>query len=82
ARQRHAGNLAAAEQTFRPMTAEDRQAARPWQIRVVPMPRGGFAELQRQSVVSVEQLRLLNGVYGGGREPAAGQRVKTVVAGR
>ncbi len=82
ARQRHGNSLAAAEQSFRPMSAQDRQAARPWQIRVVPMPRGGFAELQRESVVSVDELRLLNGVYGGGREPAAGQLVKTVVAGR
>lgn len=82
ARQRHANSLAAAEKTFRPMSAEDRQAARPWQLRVLPMPRGGFAELQRQSVVSEAQLRLLNGVYDGGREPAAGQPVKAVVVGR
>ena len=44
------------------------------------MPRGGFAELQRQAVVSQAQLRLLNGVYAGGRDPDPGRPVKTVVA--
>lgn len=78
--QRHFNQLMAAEKTFRALTDEDRQAARPWQLRVTPMPRGGFAELQRQAVVSEAQLRLLNGVYDGGQVPAAGRPVKTVVA--
>ncbi len=71
-----------AEATFRPMTAADRSAARPWHIRLVPYPRGGFAELARNSPLTSlaeQQLRLLNGVYAGG-EIAPGQRVKVVVA--
>ena len=78
--QRHFAQLVATEKTFRALTDEDRQAARPWMVRVVPMPRGGFAELQRQAVVSQAQLRLLNGVYAGGRDPDPGRPVKTVVA--
>jgi predicted Zn-dependent protease len=80
--QRHRDALLAAGRSLRPLGEADREAARPWQIRIVPMPRGGFAELQRQSVVSEAELRLLNGVYEGGREPAPGERVKVVVAGR
>jgi len=78
--QRHFAQLVATEKTFRALTDEDRQAARPWMVRVVPMPRGGFAELQRQAMVSQAQLRLLNGVYAGGRDPDPGRPVKTVVA--
>lgn len=71
-----------AEATFRPMTAADRGAARPWEIRLVPYPRGGFAELARSSPLTSlaePHLKLLNGVYAGG-EVAVGQRVKVVVA--
>lgn len=77
--QRHFNQLMATEKSFRSMNDADREAARPWQMKVVPMPRGGFAQLQRQAMVSEAQLRLLNGVYAGGTEPAAGQPVKTVV---
>lgn len=71
-----------AEATFRPMTAADRGAARPWEVRLVPYPRGGFAELARGSPLTSlaeQHLKLLNGVYAGG-EIAPGQRVKVVVA--
>jgi predicted Zn-dependent protease len=70
-----------AESSFRPLSAADRQAAQPWTIQTVPMPRGGFAELARQAPPSLPraeaQLKLLNGVYAGGEVPA-GQLVKSV----
>lgn len=72
--------LQQARDSFRAMTADDRARARAWVIRVVAFPRGGFAELARASpLVSAEQqLRLLNGVYGGA-DPSPGQLVKVVV---
>ena len=79
--QRAAAVLREAEGSFRALTAADRSAARPWQLRTVALPRGGFAELARSSplpALAVEQLRLLNGVYGGGPEPAVGAPVKVV----
>ena len=60
-------------------TTADAQAARPWQIRLLPFPRGGYAELARQSVVPARQLQLINGSYGRA-DPPLGQTVKTVVA--
>lgn len=78
--ERSRSGLRATEASFRPMSASDRLAARPWTLRTVPYPRGGFAELARRSPLpadAVQQLRLLNGMYGGG-EPVPGQLVKTV----
>jgi predicted Zn-dependent protease len=71
--------LQEAQASFRPMTAADRSAARPWSLRTVPYPRGGFAELARSSPLASpeQQLRLINGFYGGG-EPKVGQLVKAV----
>ena len=69
-----------AEKSFRPLTAADRAAAKPWTIKTVPYQRGGFAQLARQSPLPSfpeQQLKLINGVYAGG-EPAAGQWVKVV----
>jgi predicted Zn-dependent protease len=69
-----------AESSFRAMTAEDRDAARPWKLKSVPYPAGGFAELAKQSPLTSnaeQQLRLLNGVYGGG-DVKPGQLVKVV----
>jgi predicted Zn-dependent protease len=72
-----------AEASFRALTAADRAAARPWVVKTVPYPgdaRGGFASLAKKSPLSQapeQQLRLINGVYGGG-EPKAGQLVKVV----
>jgi len=66
--QRAQTGLAQAEGSFRAMTAADRLAARPWAIRLQPLPRGGFAELARSSPLGQQaegQLRLLNGVYSG-----------------
>ncbi len=83
ARQRAEPGLAEAESSFRAMTAADRAAAKPWTVRTVAYPRGGFAELAKSSPLpparAEAQLRLMNGVYGGDGEPAAGQLVKTVV---
>ena len=78
--QRARRQIQEAEGSFRPMNPEDRAQARPWVVKTIPFPRGGFAELARQSPLSSpeQQLRLINGVYGGG-EPKPGQLVKTVV---
>jgi predicted Zn-dependent protease len=79
--QRAYRQLEEAESSFRPMSAADRSAARPWTLRTVQMPRGGFGELARRTPLAThaeQQLRLLNGVYGAGTEPPAGQLVKTV----
>ncbi|MBV9892286.1 MAG: hypothetical protein JO090_15535 [Rhizobacter sp.] len=83
ARQRAEPGLAEAESSFRAITAADRGAAKPWTVSTVAYPGGGFAELARSSPLPAAraeaQLRLMNGVYGGDGEPAAGQLVKTVV---
>ena len=76
--------LREAELSFRPLSAADRAAARPWQLKLVPYPAGGFAQLARSSPLTElpeQQLRLLNGAYGGQgaqAEPKPGQRVKVV----
>lgn len=72
--------LREAEGSFRALTAQDRAAARPWVIKTAPYPKGGFAELAKNSPIArpEQQLRLINGYYGGG-EPAVGQLVKVVV---
>ncbi|HMO45348.1 MAG TPA: M48 family metalloprotease [Rubrivivax sp.] len=79
--QRAAPALREAELSFRAMTAADRRAARPWQLKLVPFPAGGFAALARSSPLTElpqQQLRLLNGVYGGEAEPPTGRLVKVV----
>jgi predicted Zn-dependent protease len=77
--QRSKAQLREAEGSFRAMTVQDRSAARPWVIRTVPYPRGGFAELAKSSPIArpEQQLRLINGFYAGG-EPAQGQLVKVI----
>jgi len=73
--------LKAAENSFRALTEADKAAARPWQIKTAPYPRGGFAQLAKQSplVQAPEaQLRLINGFYGAG-EPKPGESVKVIV---
>ena len=77
--QRARGALQEAQASFRPITAADRAAAKPWAVKTVPYPRGGFAELARTSPLGTpeQQLRLINGYYGGG-EPTPGQLVKVV----
>jgi predicted Zn-dependent protease len=85
----HAGRDAAALQrnraalrettaSFRAFAPSDRAAAKPWTLRTVSMPAGGFAELARRSPLGAQaerQLKLLNGVYGSG-SIATGRPVK------
>lgn len=73
--------LREAEGSFRAMTGQDRGAARPWVIKTVAYPSGGFAELAKASPVDEPEklLRLINGYYGGG-EPKRGRLVKIVQA--
>ncbi|WP_227820476.1 M48 family metalloprotease [Ramlibacter tataouinensis] len=82
ARQRAQAGLMEAESSFRPMSPADRAAARPWSVQAVPYPRGGFGELAKSTPLPAEraeaQLKLMNGVYGGGADPKPGQAVKVV----
>jgi predicted Zn-dependent protease len=79
---RRAGaQLRQAEASFRPLSAADRSEAQPWNLRTVPYPAGGFAELARRSPLAVQpeaSLRLLNGVYFGGPALGVGTPVKVV----
>ncbi len=78
--QRAYAGLRAAEASFRPLSAADRAAAKPWTLAVTAPPRGGFAELARRSPLGADaeaQLRLINGLYPSG-EPRPGQRIKVV----
>lgn len=73
-------SLRAAERSFRPITAADRAAVRPWKLRVVATPPGGLRALATKSPLAhyaEQQLRLLNGYYGGG-DPAPGGPIKIV----
>jgi predicted Zn-dependent protease len=81
AMQRAALGLAEAEASFRPLSAAERASARPWELKTVPYPLGGFSELARSSPLTVQaeaQLKLLNSAYTGGAEPRPGQPVKVV----
>ena len=79
--QRESSSLREVEGSFRALTAQDRAAAKPWALRVVAYPKGGFAELAKTSPLAnaQQQLRLINGFYAGG-EPKQGQLVKVVEA--
>ena len=79
--QRAAAQMQEAESSFRPLSAAEKAAARPWTLHSLPMPSGGFAELARRSPLSgaaEATLRLLNGAYGGSAEPRPGTQVKAV----
>jgi predicted Zn-dependent protease len=79
--QRAQAGLREAQGSMRAVTAADRASARPWHVKTVPYPRGGFAELARGSplpTMAEAQLRLLNGAYGGGSEAQPGQVVKVI----
>ena len=77
--QRARAGLRDTEMSFRALTAQDRSAARPWVLKTVAYPKGGFAELAKNSPIENpdKQLRLINGLYGGG-EPKLGQQVKVI----
>ena len=79
--QRASVQMAEAEGSFRALTAADRVAGRPWVVKTVSFPRGGFVELAKSSPLMTRaesQLRLINGAFGGGVEPKVGQVVKVV----
>ncbi len=79
--QRASAGIAEAEGSFRALTSADRTAARPYTVKTVSFPRGGFAELARTFPLpdlAESRLRLLNGVYGGTADPKVGETVKTV----
>lgn len=72
--------LREAELSFRPLSAADRAAAKPWVLRTVPFPRGGYAQLARNTPLTQygeQQLKLLNASYGEG-DPPVGAMVKVV----
>jgi len=77
--QRAQSALREAENSFRPLSAQDKAAARPWVLKLAAYPKGGFAELAKTSPIESpeQQLRLVNGFYSGG-EPKPGQIVKVV----
>lgn len=81
ARNAAAEELRSTVTSFRSMTATDRQQARPYQVRTMPMPAGqSLAALGRNTPfgrLAEAELRVLNGVYPQG-EIAAGQLVKVV----
>jgi predicted Zn-dependent protease len=78
--QRQRAQMREIENSFRTMSAADKNAAKPWVLKTIPMPRGGFAELAKSSPLSLpeQQLKLINGVYAGG-EIKPGTPVKVVV---
>lgn len=78
--QRARRDIQAVGDSFRNLRDSERSTVKPWSIRLKPFPRGGFAELARQSSLSEQpekQLRLLNGFYTGG-EAKPGQLVKVI----
>ncbi|MDO8346530.1 MAG: M48 family metalloprotease [Rugosibacter sp.] len=79
--QRDRDMLLTAENSFRAISAQDRLLARPWQLRQVAFPAGGFAHLAKRAPASLPdaeaQLRLLNGAYPDG-VIKPGMLVKTV----
>jgi predicted Zn-dependent protease len=84
AMQRASAQMVEGEASFRPLSTLERTAAKPYNLKSVVMPRGGFAELARgapEPARAEAQLRLLNGVYGASNpadEPKVGSLVKVV----
>lgn len=82
ARNAVASEVRAVVTSFHPMTANDKQLAKPYQIRTLPLPAGqNVSALARGAPLgryAEQELRLINGVYPQG-ERAPGQLVKTVV---
>ena len=79
--QRDRETMLSAERTFRAMTNKDLVLARPWKIRLMPFPAGGFTALAKLSAATLPhaeaQLRLLNGAYPDG-VIKAGTQVKFI----
>jgi predicted Zn-dependent protease len=67
--QRNRAALRETEASFRGMTVQDTAAAKPWILRIVNLPREGFAALARSAPMATlpeQQLKLINGVYSSG----------------
>jgi predicted Zn-dependent protease len=78
--QRASAQMREAEASFRAMTPADRSAARPWAVKLMPYPKGGFVQLAKATPwrnMAEQRLRLINGLYTGG-EPPVGQLVKVI----
>ena len=79
--QRDRETMLSAERTFKAMTNKDLVLARPWKIRLMPFPAGGFTALAKLSAATLPhaeaQLRLLNGAYPDG-VIKAGTQVKFI----
>lgn len=79
--ERERSTLRAAINSFRAITPAERQAARPYRLRLETAQAGTtMAALARQSPLGADaesQLRLMNGLYPGG-EPKPGQLLKIV----
>ena len=83
ARNAVANEVRAVVTSFHPMTANDKQLAKPYQIRTLALPAGrkNVSALARGAPLgryAEQELRLINGVYPQG-ERSPGQLVKTVV---
>ncbi len=79
-KQRAYRQMRQAEASFRALTAADKIAAKPWTLKTVPFPKGGFAPLAQKSPLNTlpeQQLKLINGVYASG-ERKPGELVKVV----
>lgn len=78
---RHEAAIESSLASFRPLSEEERAAARPLRLRVITAHPGlTFAELARRSPLgrfAEGHLRVLNGMYPAG-EPLAGQALKIV----
>ena len=77
----HRDTLKAAINSFHPLTAKERLAAKPYRLRIITaQPGTTIARLATQSplkVNAVSQLRLLNALYPSG-EPQPGQMLKVI----
>ena len=85
ARQRALPGFTAGENSFRALSGAEARDAQPWLVSVVPLPRGGLAELERRSAnvpQVARQLRLLNGLYGDDTRLRPGALVKMIVSQR
>ncbi len=81
ARNAAASEVRAVVTSFHPLTANDRQLAKPYQIRAVPLPAGqNISTLARGTPLgryAEQELRLVNGIYPQG-ELQVGRLVKIV----
>ena len=79
--ERHQPAISSAIESFRALTAAEKEAIKPLEIRIITAAKGlTYAELARESPLGIQAegyLRLLNGQYPEG-EPVPGQLIKVV----